>query len=227
MRALHNRRSVASKGLFPTGYNRRGGLIRAVTFDLYGTLVDWEHSISRLLEALGVDRRDFFARELRAVSSSPTFRPYSDVLKNCLREMLGEAYDELKGEALVRAFAKSPPFPDALLGLPMLKSRGYKLGIISNTERRLVKITLHGLEDLFDWIVTAQDTGYYKPRPEAFVRAFELMGLRSGEVLHASSYPAYDLEPASKLGIRCALVDRYGYAWKPTVRTVDELIHLL
>jgi len=202
-------------------------LPEAITFDLYGTLVDWELSLGGVLRELSIDMRDFLARELRAVSSLSSFRPYSEVLKDCLREMLMQAYDELKGEALIRAFAKSPPFPDALLGLPALRRRGYRLGIISNTEKKLVSITLHGLEDLFDWVVTAEDTGLYKPKPEAFLSALELMGLGRDNVLHVSCYPVYDLEPASKLGIRCALVDRYGYAWEPRVRKIYELIRLL
>jgi len=198
-----------------------------VTFDVYGTLFDWQYSMGAYLGFVGVDRRRFFEVEYSRVSGVKGFRRYSEILKESLEECMGSGYSGDVGDGLVLAFAKSPPFPDTLLGLRELRRRGHRLGVISNTERRLIRITLSGLEDVFDWVVTAEDTGHYKPALDAFTRAYSIMGVNMGEVVHVSAYPQYDLEAASRLGVKTVLVDRYGYTWKPSVKDTRGIAHTL
>lgn len=201
--------------------------MKVLTFDLYGTLVDWRESISRAVEFVceGASQR-FFENEFKIVRELKSYTPYSSILSQALKMTLEEKGVEFREEyarLLTTAFSKSQFFPDSILGLIKLKRKGYRTGIISNTERRLLKITLAGVEDLFDYTVTAEDTGFYKPNKMAFTKAYEIMGVNLGEVLHVSAYPQYDLEPASQLGVETVCLDRYGYSWKRSVRRLDML----
>ena len=198
-----------------------------VSFDVYGTLFDWRQSMDAYLGFIGIDPRRFFEVEYSKVSGVRGFRRYSEILKESLKECIGAGYSEDVGDGLVLAFAKSPPFPDTLLGLRELRRRGHRLGVVSNTERKLIRITLSGLEDLFDWVVTAEDTGHYKPALDAFKKAYSIMGVSVGEVVHVSSYPQYDLEAVSRLGVKTVLVDRYGYSWSPSVKDTRGIVSIL
>jgi 2-haloalkanoic acid dehalogenase type II len=194
-----------------------------ITFDLYGTLVDWIYTINSYLSFLGISPEEFFKHEMEEIKE---YKPYSLVLKNSLKKVMGEKYDEKYGEALVYYFAKSPPFPDVILGLMKLKEKA-KLGIISNTERKLIKITLAGLEKYFDWIVTAEDTKFYKPDERAFLKAYEIMNVDPKEVIHISSYLYYDLIPADKIVKTTILLDRYGLDWKNKAKNLLEIDKML
>lgn len=203
-------------------------VIQLVTFDLYGTLVDWRYGISTVLNYIyqGIVER-FFEKEFNVVKEIKTYTPYTMILEKVLRETLKEFNVEFRKEyarLLVTSFAKSPFFPDSILGLIILKENGYRTGIISNTDRSLVKITLSGVEDLFDYIVTAEDTGYYKPDERAFINAYKIMKVKLEEVVHVSSYPQYDLEPADKLGVKTIYLDRYGYVWKNRINNLEEIV---
>ena len=210
-------------------------VIKYVTFDCYGTLFDWRHGIGSVLkyvlrEPMDAVLREFFEAE-QTVITRPGFRKYSEVLREVLKELTrrkGLRYEDLYGDALVMGFAKSPPFPDLVPGLKALKLAGYGVAIISNTERRLIEVTLAGVEGLVDKVVTAEDTGKYKPDKEAFVKALEILGVDKDEVVHVSAYTYYDLIPASELGIRTVLVDRgYGEEWGVKVSSLEELTPML
>jgi 2-haloalkanoic acid dehalogenase type II len=206
-------------------------LIELITFDLFGTLVDWRRSIASVLNYIHeglVDR--FFEKEYSTVKSLKGYVPYSKVLVGVLKDTLKEFgldFKEEYGKLIVLSFAKSPFFPDALAGLLLLKKHGYRTGIISNTDRELVKITLAGVEDLFDFVVTAEDAGHYKPGKNAFVNAYRIMKVDPRKVLHVSSYPHYDLEPADQLGVETVCIDRYGYNWSTKLQSVNKLLDIL
>lgn len=203
-----------------------------VIFDLYGTLVDWVRSvgsfIGEFISSSAVE--EFFKCDIEQASSS-TYKPYKEILKECLcRASLkcnASLSSDLK-EAFILHFAKSPPFPDAIYGIELLKARGFKVGVLSNTDNDLARITLCGLEWLLDFRITAEDVKAYKPRKEAFLRAYSMLGITPREVVHVSAYPQYDLEPASELGAKTVLVDRgYGYRWHVSVKSLVELVDVL
>ena len=200
-----------------------------ITFDCYGTLVDWVYSLGSYISKY-VDKdavEEFFLCDFEEVK---TYRPYSEILKTCLKKIMDSRklkYTKEHGEAFVRAFAKSPPFPDTLYGLLKLKKKGFKIGIISNTEKKLIRVTLAGLLDLIDYIITAEDTGFFKPDVRAFKNALEILGADTLEIIHVSSYPHYDLIPARELGLRTIHVKRYKYTWPEEVQGIDELADYL
>lgn len=198
-----------------------------VIFDLYGTLVDWRYTITRFIEFyVGKHAvEDFFKCDIERVSKG--YVPYKDILKECLSRVAGLYSVVLSDEVLdafVLAFAKSPPFPDVVYGLLMLKKLGYKVCVLSNTDKDLVEITLAGIRNFFDYVITAGDVRAYKPSVEAFTRAYEILSASPENVVHVSAYPEYDLIPASKLGARTVLIDRgLGYNWYITVKNLLEL----
>ena len=201
-----------------------------VVFDCYGTLVDWVYGLKSVLGYITGDEdslRYFFDCERKAIRE---FRPYGLVLRDCLRSVLeryGVEYRDEYGEALAMGFAKSPLFPDTVPGLLALRRRGFKVAVLSNTEKKLIGITLSGLEGLFDAVITAEDVGAYKPSLEAFRRAYGVLGVEPGGVVHVSAYPYYDLEPARRLGARTVLVNRYGYSWPTSVKSLEEAASLI
>ncbi len=200
-----------------------------ITFDCYGTLFDWLYGIKSIIKYLTEeeDLEAFFQCEQEEIKH---YQPYSRILRKCLEHVLevhGKQYHEVYGRAITLLFAKSPPFPDTIPGLLKIKEKGYKTAIISNTEHQLIKLTLTGLEDLIDKTITAEDTGYYKPDPRAFTKALEILGVKPEDIVHVSSYPYYDLEPAGKLGIKTILLNRYNYKWKPSVKNLEDLFLLL
>ncbi|MDP8023680.1 MAG: HAD-IA family hydrolase [Nitrososphaeria archaeon] len=204
--------------------------VKIMTFDLYGTLVDWKSSIGNVLNLINPGLLDkFFSAEFVYVSNLKSFEPYSMVLKKTLMDVLkknGIQYEEDYGETLVRMFSKSPFFADSVLGLIRIKKK-FKVGVISNTERKLVKVTLAGMEDLFDYIITAEDTKFYKPDRMAFLEAIKIMNVKEEEILHISAYPQYDLKPARALGIRSVLLNRYGYHWDLEINSLDKIFSII
>jgi len=203
---------------------------RVLIFDLYGTLVDWRMSIGSFITLYaGREFVDlFFECDIREVAH---YRPYSEVLSTCIREVLRvagvDASQELV-EAFILSFAKSPPFPDTIHGLMVLRKQGFKVAVLSNTERRLIDITLCGFKHLFDNIITAEDVKAYKPSIDAFKQAYRILGVEAGEVVHVSAYPQYDLIPASRLGAGTVLLDRgLGYNWSTRVKSLHELSLIL
>jgi len=197
-----------------------------ISFDCYGTLVDWKRAIGEYLKYhFQKDEivKEFFNCEFSMISRINKYRKYKEILVECLRKVSSRE-DEGLERGIVLSFTKSPPFPDVYYGLVTLKKKGYKLAVISNTDKDLINITLAGFEDIFDFIVTAEDTGYYKPNSLAFTTAYSIMGVDyKREVIHVSAYPEYDLEPARQLGIRNIMIDRYGYNWSPKVKDLIEL----
>jgi 2-haloacid dehalogenase len=204
--------------------------VEVVFFDLYGTLVDWRYAIGSFIAHYAGREfvEDFFECDIREVAE---YRPYSLILEKCLVEVLGKAGVKASRElveSFILTFARSPPFPDTIYGLTLLKRRGLKAAILSNTERRLIDITLYGFKHLLDYVITAEDVKAYKPSLEAFVRAYEAAGVQLERVLHVSAYPQYDLVPASKLGVKTVLVDRgLGYRWEPAVKSLVELVEII
>jgi len=177
-----------------------------------------------LLRTIGVDAQLFFRSEFEELKNLRVFKPYSEILRNALKSVMQSEYRAEYGDALVLSFAKSPPFPDAIIALPRLRAAGHKLALISNTERKLIRVTLCGIEHMFDWVVTAEESGAYKPSPEAFVRAYSEMGVTDKRyVVHVSAYPSYDLIPASQVGLKTVLVNRYADVWPVQVGSFLEL----
>jgi 2-haloacid dehalogenase len=190
----------------------------AVTFDCYGTLIDWETGIltglRRSLGGHGVEPPDDdllerYSRAEAALESGP-YRPYREIVPRCLGEVCRAYGVEPTAEA-VTAFGASvsdwPAFPDSAAALARLKAR-FRLGVITNCDDDLFAGSNRRLGVEFDWIVTAQSVGSYKPNPRNFTIAFERMGLPRERILHVAQSLFHDHVPAGRLGLSSIWIDR-------------------
>ncbi len=200
-------------------------MIKAISFDCYGTLVDWLYSFKKFFKYFYDDRYlEFMNRFMRCEFekvSSGKYVPYIEILRYCLCECCSDICEEDYAHTLSLLFSRSIPFPDTVIGLKLLKKLGIIIIVFSNTDRILIENTLKGLEDYIDIIVTAEDLKCYKPNIECFKRFLNYVNLKPSELLHVSAYPQYDLEPAEKVGINTLLVNRYGYKWR---ESVDDIV---
>ena len=193
---------------------------RALTFDCYGTLIDWETGILRALRAVlaprGIDRPDdelleTFARIESPIQQGP-FRRYREVLDLGTRQLAVHlGFDPTPSEvtALSASLPSWPPFPDTVAALERLRRR-YRLGIISNVDDDLFAGSARQLGGRFDWIVTAESVRSYKPSLNNFERALERIGLPRDQLLHVAQSRYHDIEPAHSLGLATVWVNRRG-----------------
>ena len=199
---------------------------KAITFDCYGTLIDWERGLLAVLRpvlrAHGNDLNDAeileIYGELEPQAQSP-YQPYRRVLADVMRgfgQRLGFAVTDAEADSLAESLKKWLPFPDTNTALERLKLR-YKLAIISNTDDDLFAATARHLTVRFDEIITAERAKAYKPSLAPFRLALERLRLSAGEVLHAGQSVYHDVLPAKFLGIATVLVERRGFgATRPT-----------
>ena len=190
----------------------------AVTFDCYGTLIDWETGLAEAfrptLRAHGIeaDDEDVLARYAahEALAEAGPYVRYRDVLVAGLRGVLGEfGAEPTAGE--VDAFGGSvadwPAFPDSAAALARLKER-YRLGVLTNCDDDLFAASNRRLGVEFDWIVTAQQIGSYKPNEANFQALFERLGLPRERILHVAQSLFHDHVPARRLGLTSVWIDR-------------------
>jgi 2-haloacid dehalogenase len=190
----------------------------ALTFDCYGTLIDWERGILAglrpILAANGVDPSDdevleVYARAEAAAEAGP-YRRYRDILAGCLHDVAG-AYRVAASDADAASFGGSvgawPAFPDSTDALRQLGTR-FRLGVITNCDDDLFAASNARLGVTFDWIVTAQSVGSYKPNARNFEAAFEAIDLPRDRILHVAQSLFHDHVPAKQLGLSTVWIDR-------------------
>ncbi|MEO8229939.1 MAG: haloacid dehalogenase type II [Chloroflexota bacterium] len=192
----------------------------ALTFDCYGTLIDWEAGILAALRAAleprGVAPGDDellerYAHHEAAAEDGP-YRRYRDVLGRSLRGVCAELAVEPTDEEVARfsgSVADWPAFPDSADALARLHDR-FKVGVITNCDDDLFALSNRRLGVTFDWIVTAQQVGSYKPDPANFRFAFERIDVPRERILHVAQSLYHDHVPAKALGMSTVWIDRRG-----------------
>jgi len=196
------------------------GRFRVLTFDCYGTLIDWESGIlaalGPLLAAHGKSLADDKLLELfgglEAEAEAGEYQSYRKVLEGVARGVgrrLGFEASEQEARSLPESLKNWPPFPDTVAALRKLKSR-FKLAIVSNTDDDLFAHTARRLEVPFDWVITAQQAGSYKPSHNNFRLALERIARPADEVLHCAQSIYHDVVPARELGLATVWVNRRG-----------------
>jgi 2-haloacid dehalogenase len=191
-----------------------------LTFDCYGTIVDWETGIlaavQPILRARALDVADEQVLELyaalEAAAEAGPYRAYAEVLASVMRglgERLGFTATRLEADALAASVGDWPPFADSAEALAALRRR-FKLAIISNVDDDLFAATQRRLGVDFDWIVTAQQARSYKPSLNNFRLALERIGLPRDQVLHVAQSLFHDHLPARQLGLDTVWVNRRG-----------------
>jgi len=192
--------------------------IRLITFDCYGTLIDWETGMLAALRALFCGNGNIIPDakllelygEAEAEIEAGPYQRYRTVLSETLQAMgrqVGVKVTSEDGRQFPASVALWEPFPDTVACLQAL-AREYKVGIISNIDDDLFAGTQRKLGVKFDLIVTAEQVQSYKPSLRNFQEALRRSGLPKDEVLHAGQSVYHDIVPASFLGIANVWVNR-------------------
>jgi len=201
---------------------------QALTFDCYGTLVDWRAGMlsalaaqprlrgheTRFAELLAA--RDAAERELEGGS----YLPYREVLALSLRaasrSVLELDLPDVEAHRFADAQAHWPAFPDSVDALRRLGAR-FRLAVLSNSDRAPLECTADTvLAGTVTPLVSAEDVRSYKPASAHFEEALRRLALAPEQVLHVSAYPHFDLEPAHALGLPVAFVHRDPAVARPT-----------
>ncbi len=197
-------------------------LPKAITFDCYGTLIDWEQEIQRFFTRLlaskgiqGVDTRAL-QRHWENVQFDfiQQYHPYRQVLRETMIRAFRDfalPYSEEDIEAFADSMGQWQPFPDTQASLSELQ-KYVKVALITNTDDAIIAQTQQHLGIVPDAIITAEQAGAYKPHHQGFHLARERLGLNVQDIWHAGFGFKYDVIPATELGYTTVWINRQGEA---------------
>src|SRR5208282_3209894 len=189
-----------------------------ISFDCYGTLIDWESGILPVLRTVlgnhGQTLPDAALLELygefEAEAESGPYQRYRDVLQAVVRAFANRLHFEASS-AEIRSLGESVrawlPFPDTVRAMRELQKR-YKLAVISNIDDDLFAETRKHLGVEFDGVITAEQARSYKPSINNFQIALRTLALSPDQLLHAAQSIYHDVVPAQSLGISTVWVNR-------------------
>lgn len=208
-----------------------------LSFDCYGTLIDWERGIVAALRPVlarhGVTRSDeemlnFFG-EVESTIQRGSYRPYREVLSATLDgigDRLGFAPSDEERTAFGGSVEHWPAFPDSAEGLKALSTR-FKLVILSNIDDELFAYSAKRLGAEFADVITAQQAGSYKPNRHNFELLLERTGNQPDRLLHVAQSLFHDIAPARALGLTTVWVnrrhDRPGFGATPPASATPDL----
>jgi 2-haloacid dehalogenase len=194
------------------------GRFEALTFDCYGTLIDWESGILAGLRPM-LAKHDIHRPDdellvayagLEAAAEAGPYQRYREILAAGMRGVAAR-YGVEADAAEVADFADSvgdwPPFPDSAAALARLHEH-FRLGVITNCDDDLFARSAARLETTFDWVVTAQTAGSYKPSARNFEVALDRIGLPRERILHVAQSLYHDHATARRLGLATVWIDR-------------------
>ncbi len=192
------------------------GQFDVLTFDCYGTLIDWERGLLTAIHraipetAAIEDERLLEAFSRYETGAQHPYQSYRQVLAATLRSVAIELGLPLSNDA-VAAFSVSvgdwPAFSDSAAALEQLAQR-YKLGVITNCDTDLFAASNARLGVTFDWVITAEMAGSYKPDFHNFDVAFATIPVDRSRILHVAQSLFHDHAPAKSLGMTTVWIDR-------------------
>lgn len=191
---------------------------RLLSFDCYGTLIDWETGIFSALRPILANHGKSITdsellrvySELESEAQRGEFHPYREVLQSVVHsfgQRLGFIPTESEARSLPSSMPTWQPFPDTVAALDKLKAR-YQLAVISNVDDDLFAPTARRLQIPFDYVITAQQAHAYKPSLQMFKLAQQRTGVAPGQWLHVAQSIYHDVIPAQSLGIATVWVNR-------------------
>jgi 2-haloacid dehalogenase len=202
-----------SRGNFPVSPDpfhlsaSRTSAARWATFDCYGTLIDWNGGIrGELARVFGEERADALLHryhELEPELEADGKRSYREVLTEAMRRLGAPADEE---DALARSLPDWQPFPEVQAALSEARERGWKLAILSNTDRDFINASQGQIGVPFELAIVASEIGSYKPALGHW-QAFEREVGRPPDV-HVAASLFHDVAPANELGLRSVWINR-------------------
>lgn len=200
---------------------------RWVTFDCYGTLVNWQNGMRQALATIILgdvtQLLAYFYQVQNEVEAEQPFRSYRNVLAETLRraaERKGIALTPGSEHVLADTLPDWPVFSDVGPALQALRTDGWKLAILSNVDKDLIAGTLRVLPVPFDDVVTAEDVHAYKPALNHFRRFREKNQVADENWVHVARSRFHDIVPTSQLGIRRIWINRDGETTPEPLATV-------
>ena len=203
---------------------------KIITFDCYGTLVQWHRAVQEAVLAVlsrhlrqeaTPDQAAALADRLREVAVThqqrAPYRRYRSVLQSSLDEALAETGRTATPddqETLLSILRRIMPHPEVPAALDRLRAC-YRLAIISNTDDDLIAGTVAAIGTPLDFVVTAQQAQAYKPDHRLFLHAYAAMGVTQDETVHVGMGQFTDLKVCHELGIRSVWIDRLGEPANP------------
>jgi 2-haloacid dehalogenase len=192
--------------------------IAALTFDCFGTLIDWETGILRAVKPVltvhGVrpDDADLLVTyaELEAAEEAGEYKSYREVLRGVMRgigERYGVGFESKELDRLPDSLSRWPAFPDTAKAMEAMAGR-FRLGIISNVDEDLFEKTMPKLGALPERVVTAELCRSYKPSLRNFKVMVSLLDISPEQVLHVAQSRFHDIAPAKRMGMHTCWVNR-------------------
>ena len=206
------------------GIARRPGTLRVVerwaTFDCYGTLVDWNAGIAAALGDGSLLARYHELEPL--VQAEDPSRSYRAVLRETARRVGVDADP-------ATSLPEWPVFPDVRKSLGEARARGWKLAILSNTDRDLIEASMRAIGVPFELAIVASEIGSYKPDDGHWLAFAEAVG-RLPDV-HVAQSHFHDVVPATRLGVPTVWINRLGEVGDPSptreLTSLDGLADIL
>jgi 2-haloacid dehalogenase len=188
---------------------------RWITFDCFGTLVDWHGGFAALLRPVAGERTGELIRAYHdfepILERERPHRPYREVLTEGVRraaEKIGLPLAPGQAAALPAAWGTQPVFSDVEPALAALRASGWKLAVLTNCDLDLFAQTQRGFARPFDLVVTAEQVKDYKPSTAHFRYFSRVTGVREGDWVHAACSWFHDITPAREMGLPRIWVDR-------------------
>ena len=190
---------------------------RWATFDCYGTLIDWNGGIGREFERLfGAARggellHTYHELEPQIQREDPS-RSYREVMAVALARLGAPAGEQ---DALGRSLPEWEPFPEVPAALEEARAGGWRLAVLSNTDRDLLDASLARLGVEFELTVVASEIGSYKPGPAHWDEFLARSGADRERQVHVAASLFHDIAPASALGLKTIWINRLGEEAEP------------
>ncbi len=196
-----------------------------MSFDCYGTLIDWEEGIWNTINKIlarrgGINKGRESILSLYAQIESRAeeeYKPYKEILKEVMGEIgrvLGIELEEEEKYALVKSIPNWPAFSDTRDALMRIKE-DFRIAIISNVDNDIIEETIKNLGVNFDFIITAEMAKAYKPDLRVFKYAKDIMQVDKSNWFHTAQSIYHDIIPAKKLGVKTAWIKRRGFGATP------------
>jgi 2-haloacid dehalogenase len=181
------------------------------TFDCYGTLIDWNAGIRRVLaDVFGEEGADARLQQYHTIEPRLEHDgrlTYRQVLTEALREL---GAPDGRVTALADSLPSWPPFPDVPPALRALRAGGWRLAILSNTDRDYIDASIASVGVPFDLAIVASEIGSYKPAHRHWDTFFARTGADRRGHVHVAASLFHDIAPAAALGLRSVWINRLG-----------------
>lgn len=193
-----------------------------LTFDCYGTLIQWDEGLIQAVETILAKRNgapvsaheligvyDDFEHDVEGRKPHRSFRDVAGTALAMAMQKLDLAYESSDIEILTSSISAMSPFQEVVPALAQLKRMGFKLCIISNTDDDIIAGNVAQMGGHIDRVITAQQAKAYKPTRPIFEHTYRELGVGPDDVIHICASPHLDLQAAREIGFRCIWIDRF------------------